>query len=152
MQILHDSWMIPPIRQHDVFIMEAILDLDLSIIQLEQINACRMHLQVTTLVEIADHTGTMLLPQALLQKKKIIPSGLDTISHSKLQWPRIHTPTTACWKLWTKTICNVFTGTPTGMQLTHPLGPWTIQYDIVREWHWRLSPTGCLLHQINANV
>jgi len=69
MQIIHNAWMIPPIRQHDVFIMEAVLDLELSVLQLEQINACRMHLQITTLAEITDHTGNSLLPQALLQKK-----------------------------------------------------------------------------------
>jgi len=114
MQILHDFWIIPPMRKNDVFIMEAILDLELSILQLEQINACRMHLQVTTLAEITDHMGTMLLPQALLQKKMQIPSGLMTICQFTLQWPQIHTPTTVCWKLWTKTICSIFMGTATG--------------------------------------
>jgi len=152
MQILHNSWMISPIRQHNVFIMEAILDLELSVLQLEQINACRMHLQITTLAEIADHMGTMLLPQALLQKKRTTPPGLDMISHSKLQWPRIHTPTTACWRLWTKTICSVFMGSVTGTRLTHPLGPWNANYDRACYWHWRLSPTGHLLHQTTEQL
>jgi len=41
--------------------MEAIQELNLTQLQLKQLNACRMHLQVTTLAEIVDHTGMQLL-------------------------------------------------------------------------------------------
>jgi len=34
--------------------------------QLEKLNACHMYLQVTTLAEVMDHTGTTLLQQAFL--------------------------------------------------------------------------------------
>jgi len=129
--------------------MEAVLDLGLSTLQLEQINACRMSVQVTTLAEIVDHTGKLLLSNVLLQPRKTIPLGLNTISHSKLQWPQIHNPSQSCWKFWTKTICTIFTGSTNGTRLQQPLGPWTAQYDTVRHWHWRLAHTGWLLHQAN---
>jgi len=151
-KILHNSWTIPPLCHHDVFIMEAVLDLGLSVLQLEKINVCRMSLQVTTLAEITDHTGKLLLPQALLQPRQTRPAGLNTISHSKLQWPQTHNPSQSCWKFWTKTICNVFRGATNGTRLQHPLGTWTTQYETVRHWQWRLAPTGRLLHQAHANI
>jgi len=46
--------------------MEAVNELGLTK-QLEQINVCQMFLQVMTLVEVVDHTGTTLLPHALKQ-------------------------------------------------------------------------------------
>jgi len=127
--------------------MEAVLNLGLSVLQLEQINACQMSLQVTTLAEIVDHTGKLLLPNALLQPRQTIPLGLNEISHSKLHWPQIHNPSQSCWKFWTTTICNVFVGSTNGTRLQHPLGPWTAQYETVRQWHWRLAPTGRLLNK-----
>jgi len=66
------------------------------------------------------HTGTTILPHTLIQPRQENPMGLDTISNSTLQWPWTHTPLKVCWKLWTKTICSVFTGSPTGSHLHHP--------------------------------
>jgi len=45
--------------------METLAKAGLTNTQLEQLNACRMYLQATTLTKITDHTGTQLLPQAL---------------------------------------------------------------------------------------
>jgi len=56
---------IPRLWQNDCHVMEVILQFNLSLTQLQQINACCMYLQITTLVEILDHTGTHLLPQAV---------------------------------------------------------------------------------------
>jgi len=72
--------------------MDAIMELQLTPTQLVQINACRMHLQVNTLAEITDHTGTNLLPQAFVQPTDDKPAGLDDISQSRLTWPNTNPP------------------------------------------------------------
>jgi len=136
-----------PLCRNDVFIMEAIKDIGLTLSQLQQINACRMYLNVTTVAKITDHTGAFLLPQALLKHPAQSPQGLQEISTSTLTWPCIHCPSMASWKLWTKTMCNLFTGSPSNLRLTTLLGAWTMEYQQYRRWHWRLAPTGRLLHQ-----
>jgi len=40
-----------------------------------------------------------------------------------------------------------FTGKASGMQLQQPLGAWTTDYQIYREWKWRMPMADCLLHQ-----
>jgi len=146
-QIKDEGWTIPAIRQFDVHLMEAIVKLQLTPTQLVQINACRMYLKVTMLVEITDHTGTMLLPQVTLQPTNEKPMGLEEISHSVLEWPVIHLLSRKCWKLWTRTIRSLFMGTTEGMRLCNPLGPWRANYQLLRFWKWRISPLGSLVHQ-----
>ncbi len=34
-----------------------------------------------------------------------------------------------------------------GFDKWHTTGPWTAQYETVRQWHWQLAPTGRLLNQ-----
>jgi len=151
-QIRYSAWVIQPLRRHDVFLMEAISKLGLTPQQLEQVNACRMYLQVTTLADITDHTGTLILPQAISNDPKLAPTGLRNVSSSTLQWPTIHPPSQASWNLWTKTICNLFSGAARNTKLSNPLGIWLTNYQEVRMWHWRLSPLGSLLHQANSTV
>jgi len=134
--IRYEAWSIPALRHNNVFIMEAIEDLGLTTSQLEQINACCMFLKITTLAEITNHTGTSLLPQAFLKHPDQAPMGLQEISTSRLTWTQVHCPTKASWKLWHTTICNLFTGSPSSMRLTHQLGPWMTDYQKYRCWHW----------------
>jgi len=145
-------WRVLPLRKNDVFLMEAISDSNLNHGQLEQMNACRMFLQVTTLAEVVDHTGTMLLPQILKQPKQDRPDGLAALSALTIHWPRVHQPSKASWTLWTRTLCNLITGTPNGRKLQQPLGAWTQDYLKVRFWKWRLSPHGTLLHQTQPDT
>jgi len=146
-QIDYQAWVIPPLRRNDVFLMEAIHELDCTPQQLEQINACRMSLQVTTLAEITDHTGTTILPHVLSTPASPEPSGLHELSKSTLSWPNIHPPSKNCWKLWTKTLCTLFAGAEQKTKLNHPLGIWLPQYQEVCTWHWHMSPLGSLLHR-----
>jgi len=145
--IRYEAWTIPAQQNNDVFIMEAIEDLGLTISQMEQINACRMFLKITTLAKITDHTSTSLLPQAFLKHPNQAPLGLQEISTSMLTWPRSHCPTKTSWKLWHTTICNLFTRSQSNMRLTNPLGVWTMDYQKHCWWHWQLAHTGRLLHQ-----
>jgi len=109
-QIQYASWTIPPSRHRDRYIMDDLADQNLPKYQLERLNACRMYLQVTTLLEIMDHTGSVLLPHILSSPACPTPQGLEDISSSTLQWPQTHLPSPACWRLWTKTICSIYTG------------------------------------------
>jgi len=127
-KIKYDTWTILLLRTYDIFIMEAINEMGFTTLQLKQINACRMYLQITTLAEISDHTGCFLLTQALLQGTQIKPTGLAAISTLTLAWPAIYNPTKATWKLWTTTICTLFTGSAQGIKLRTPLGTWTHDY------------------------
>jgi len=66
-QICYNSWTVPPLCTHDRYLMEDFNDQNFQRNQLERLNTCRMYLQVTTLAEITDHTGTELLPQVIVQ-------------------------------------------------------------------------------------
>jgi len=146
-QISYNSWNIPPLRVHNRFIMEDFNAQDFPRSKMERSNACRMYLQVTTLSEITDHTGLELLPQILMLKPHEPPKGLTNISYSTLQWPRVHCPSTSCWRLWTSTVCTLYTGSAKGICLTQPLGWWFATYDKYRFWHWRMLDTDHLVYQ-----
>jgi len=141
---------IQPLCHNDVFLMEAINELSLTPLQLKQVNACHMYLEVTTLVKVVDHTGTTILLHALSLHPSNAPTGLQALSRSTLNWPKIHPPSQASWRLWTKTICNLFVGAAQQTKLCHPLGIWLPNYQDVRMWHWHFSPLGSLLHQAHS--
>jgi len=96
-------------------------------------------LQVTTLAEIADHTGHRLIPEALLQGN-ILPN-LSAVSSSKHNWPRQPSPGKTAWKLWTTAIRQVFTKPGIPNQLQKPLGSWTPSAASIRTWHATFDPT-----------
>jgi len=127
--------------------MEAVNELGLTTIQLEQINACRMFLQITTLAEMTDHTGYYLLPQALLQAKQEKPEGLAETSQSTIDWPKVGNLTKATWQLWTQIISPLFTRSARGTRLRQPLGEWLETYQTHRFWKWRMTTTGQLLQR-----
>jgi len=107
--------------------------------QLEKLNVCWMYLQVTMLAEITDQTGTLLLPQILAGPQNPTPKGLVNISMSILKWLTIALPTSTCWRLWDKTICTLYMGSPTRMKLQQPLGMWQPTYNQQRFWHWQME-------------
>jgi len=146
-QICYNAWTMKPLWLHSRFLMEDFVQQGLSKPHLEQLNACRMYLNVTTLAEITDHTGAELLPQILSSYTNPIPKGLLNISKSTLQWPRIHNPSVRCWRLWTRTLCNIYAGSPKKTRLRNPLGTWTQFYQDTRYWHWRMSTSDQLLFQ-----
>jgi len=115
--------------------------------KLEQLNACQMYLQITTLAEITDHTGTELLPQAFLLSGSTCPKGLGNISSSTLQWPHVATPSPTCWRTWSTTLRTLYTGSRNGTQLQQSLGDWTLAYEQYRFWHWQLPDPNHLMFQ-----
>jgi len=151
LQVKYESWMIPPLRINDRYLMNNFADQDFPMHKLEKLNACHMYLQVTTLAEITNHTGE-LLPQALLEQASQSPKGLINISTSKLQWPQVAMLTPMCWRIWTKTIQTLYTGSRTGTRLQTPLGTWMNNYNKHRFWHWRLSAPTYLFYQQQADT
>jgi len=107
-QITYD-WTVPALRQHDRFLMDDFKDFGFPRFKLERLNACRMYLRVTTLLEITDHMGEELLPYILTNSHQPTPKGLSNIS-SHLQWPYVHLPSKECWSLWSNTIRLLYTG------------------------------------------
>jgi len=79
-QICYLAWVVTPLWSNDVFLMEAIQELNLTQQQLEQINACCMYLQVTMLAKIVDHTGTTILLYALSLHPSSEAIGLQSLS------------------------------------------------------------------------
>ncbi len=146
-KIQYNAWTIPPLRTYDVYIMEVAGELGLTKVQLEQINTCRMFLQITTLADMMDHMGGFLLPHAFLQTSSEHRIGLESLSTSTLMWPEISNPTKAMWKLWTKTICMLFTGDTNGTQLRQPLGAWTSNFQKYWDWKWRMPTADRLLNR-----
>jgi len=116
-------------------------------LQLKQINACQMYLHITMIAEVTNHTSTKLIPQAFSSNSSAVPLGLSEISQSCLDWPTIHQPSKVRWKLWTKTMHSIYTGSNNGDHLQNPLRAWQTTYQTTQFWKWRLSTMGHLLNQ-----
>jgi len=144
-KITYSSWTIKPLCHQDQFLMEDFLDYGILCHQLVKLNAWHMYLQVTTLMEIMDHTGDTLLPQILTSYSSPTPKGLTNISKSLLQWPTIHMPSRACWRLWTTMISMLYTGLAKGTHLCQPIGNWTPEHSKYWFWHWQLKDPNHLI-------
>jgi hypothetical protein len=84
--------------------------------QLFDINAVRMHLQVTKLSDIADAAGHRITEEAYKGQKL-------SDRYSRLKWPRQPVITTKQRNLWTSTLDAAFTSS--GVVLKQSLGAWT---------------------------
>jgi len=151
-QICYNSWTVLPLCQQDRYLMEDCADQNYLTLKLEQLNACRMYLQVTTLAEISDHMGTELLPQAFPRSTQLSPTSVDTISMSLLQWPQVATPLSACWRIWSNTIHTLYTGSQNGTRLQRLLGAWLPTYAQQRFWKWRMHDPEHLLFQYSPTT
>jgi len=127
--------------------MEDCVEQNYLTVQLEQINACRMYLKVTTLAKIADHMGTELLPQAFPNPNRLENINLDAISTSLLEWPHIAVPLATSWQLWSNTIRTLYTGSNKGTHLLRPLGNWLPMYAQQLFWKWCMPDSEHLLFQ-----
>ena len=89
------------IRIKDKAIMEHATRQQFSTTQLEEINRCRMHLQVTTLAKICTSDGTRILPEALSGTSDTNTNPiLWQTSTSNLSWAKQPRPDNKTWKTW----------------------------------------------------
>lgn len=104
-------------REHDRYIMDDIRSLEtFSTDELKDINACRIHLQVTTLSDIVEADGKRITDEAI----RGIPLS-DRFSREK--WPRHLQVVTRQRNLWRKALEQCYV--TEGRMLKAPLGCWT---------------------------
>jgi len=130
---LEDPWTILKLREHDRHLMQDFLLANLSNTELTKLNNCRLYLQVTTLAEITDHTGTKLLDTNITSRHKT--PDLKNVSVSLLRWPTQPNPGNTAWTLWTRTLQKLYTKPGMATQLKRCLGPWQPQAAAYRKWH-----------------
>ena len=79
-------------RFNDSCIMEDILNITTSNIDLKQLNACQIYLRVTFLSEISNIKGTAVIAESLTGDK-------STITKINLDWPNQNKSNTSTWLL-----------------------------------------------------
>jgi len=130
--ILNNPWIIPHSQVNDQHLMADFVKAGHKPNTLKLLNNCRMFLQVTTLTEIMNSTGTHLLPKILLWGWS--QPTLAHISTSNYNWPTQPDPSHSAWKIWTKALQEHYTkpGLPT--TLCNPHGQWTIHATTIQTW------------------
>ena len=104
--------------ERDEFIMDALhLRGQCSTLELQQLNACRMHLQVARLSDITSADGMRIRPGILLGTN-------ENVFKSSSRWPRQGRPPAEWWKLWRKKAQLVFSKDGASPFLRTKLGPW----------------------------
>jgi hypothetical protein len=127
-------------RERDYYIMDAAVTLpDFSPAVIRQINYCRLYLQILTISDMTNATGTRLAPG--------IRHGTHLWSQSKSKFQEIHQelPNEASWSIWRRflnTISNFH-----GYLFTPLMGPWLFPADRLRRlWPLVLSPSSDSLY------
>ena len=124
-----------PQRTNDRFIMDNITLHISSPNILKKINACRLYLQVTLLLEIATIRGDEVIFSAITGERNIS-------QHSNYQWPKQKRPDTKTWKLWHNTISTIYFGEKLlKLQSVFHLSRWILPPSKrSTNYHFQLSP------------
>jgi hypothetical protein len=133
-------------RERDYYIMDAVVPLsDFPPSAICQINYCRLYLQILTISDMTNATGTRLAPG--------IRHGIHLWSQSKSKFQESHQerPNKAFWTIWRRflnTLSN-FHG-----YLFTPLGSWLFPADRLRRlWPFILSPSSdSLMYALVMNI
>jgi hypothetical protein len=106
----------PRHREHDQHITEMAINSyhGFTTKELQQIQACRVHMQVTVISEINDATAEQIRDEYLYDNKERIASNW--------QWPRQHSPGRAAWHTWRRFLRTTLT--IESYRLHQPLGRW----------------------------
>ena len=72
-----------------------------SEIDLEKLNACRLHLKLMLLSDITNNKGNCFI-------KGILFGDKSHLKNSNLQWPNQPSPNKKSWQLWSRTISNIY--------------------------------------------
>ena len=113
----------------DEFIMDALrLRGQCSALELQRLNACRMHLQVFRVSDISSADGTHLCA-AILQGKA------SPMHSSSSRWPRQGRPPSTWWRLWRQKLRGVFSIDGSSPKLRVRLGHWR---DTIQTTEWKV--------------
>jgi len=143
---IHNPWLPTARREHDHFIMDDVLHVQVPRRQALQIQHVRLFLNVTVLSEIVDHRGTHVLPAMIHPAPAAQHEQHYRQNTSTLLWPRSHPPGPAAWRAWREFITWRYLQ-HNSYRLQHPLGKWLPQYQQDYQWRWQICPqTKVLFH------
>ena len=134
---------IPPIRDNDTHLMDIITTRCTASAQ-TNFNYVRQYLQVTTLAEIRDGTGTRFNDDILHGTDEHI-QRFQQYHLSTLDWPHLSPPTKTQWKLWNKLLHQHF-GTHRALGRWHASPThitWAYTMDTNFVYHTDGSTTAC---------
>ena len=100
------------VRKHDRHLMDVFYEWNLSTTELDNLNTCRIYLQVITVADIASMEGNEIQDGCMVCNK---------MRESNLKWPNQCVPTKKMKSTWNAAmhrLCSV------GNNLLRPLGPW----------------------------
>jgi len=130
--VLKHNLTVPLLRDNDIFIMDALLQLELSPQELRSCNHCRIFLKVSRLSEITTGNGDSISEEAWL--------GQITLpKHSDNTWPIYPKPPHSTWTIWQKCISRAFIRR--GRKVRTFLGKWIV-WDT--NWQWYTTKDGSL--------
>ena len=113
---------------------------------LKCLNACCIFLQVLTLADITDKSGT-----------HILPGSLQGIMHndrrSSYTWPHQIKPSPEAWRVRRKTLCTQFCMTSASNRLRRPLGIWQHNGPLHQKWTYLVDlPSSHLFQRLEGAV
>jgi len=128
-------------RDHDISILESFSKKGYSDNDLQQLNNCRIFLQVYSLSDICNAEGDQITRKALAGQK-------DTHRPSTLVWKQIKRPTPREFLLWTQALHSTFCTSSTSPTLIQPLGQWLLPPR--QKWQWFFDPqTNTLFRKVD---
>jgi hypothetical protein len=120
---INGLWTPKPGREGDTLIMERITALGIfTTRELQDINRCRLYLQVFFLSDITDHSGHTI--------EDWVKQGHNQNNNSKWEWPVQQRPTS--WKAWKQAVDEVLSCD--GVRTKH-LGQWYIKHHRQQRWY-----------------
>ncbi len=132
---IENAWCPKLARQYDASIMDLAVQFNLNHVQLREINACRVYLQVITLSDISDAAGIRLLPTA-------IQGVRDMQRHSSLHWPQWPRP--ANWASWHILLYLL----STRGRLLRDLGEWIDTTH--QKWNWYYDASQDVVYHLST--
>ena len=120
----------PSQHDNDSYLMDEINKNISSTIDLERIDACRLHLKVMFLSDITNNQGNCLL-------NGILSGDKTYLKNSNLQWPNQPSPNKKSWHLWSSTISKIYCKNYKSATLRHEknLGYWTVTHFKHSQFH-----------------
>jgi hypothetical protein len=120
--VIDNIWIVKPMRQHDIVLMDVVNTLDINNARKRDFNNWRLYFKVNTLSEITNYYGNKIR-EGYFNKKKL---NTET-SNSCLKWPNQQHPTKTYFNKW-KDVIKMITNCNEEGILETKLGEWYSNY------------------------
>jgi Reverse transcriptase (RNA-dependent DNA polymerase) len=118
-------------RHNDLYLMDIFINsAKYSPQELQQLNWCRIYLQVITVADITDARGHRILHH-------IWQGNKETQPRAQYAWPNQGKPSRQSWIAWRAALARTLGMTPTRPNYNCNLGDWTTEG---QAWQWHYSP------------